>query len=75
MGVRGRFMFYAAGAIGLSFLGGVLGNIFLGKVSGIIIMAGVLGLGYGIIILKQKQGLHSKQRYRGIIIYKNLYKH
>ena len=34
MGIRGRFLTYAAGAIGLSFVGFIVFSIFMGKVVG-----------------------------------------
>ena len=64
MGIRGRFLTFAAGAIGLSFVGFIIFSIILGKLAGFIAM-----------IIKQRSGLHAKKRHRGIFVYKDLYIH
>ena len=38
MGIRGRFLSYAAGAIGLSFIGFIVFSILIGKLAGFIAM-------------------------------------
>ena len=41
MGIRGRFLSYAAGAIGLSFIGFIVFSILIGKLAGFIAMIGL----------------------------------
>lgn len=75
MGIRGRFLTYAAGAIGISFMGYIVFSILLGKFAGFIAMIIMAAIGLASIYLKQKTGLHNKKKSRGVFIYNNLYKH
>jgi hypothetical protein len=43
------------------------------KLFGLLALLIVTGAGVGFIFIKQKQGLHSKNTYKGIVVYKNLY--
>jgi hypothetical protein len=73
MGIRGRFLTYAAMAIGVSFLGFILFSLVLGKLAGFIAMVVLATVGLLGIYVRQKSGLHSKQRRRGVYLYRNLY--
>ena len=77
MGIRGRFLTYAAAAIGISFLGFLLSSILFGKLVGFIIMVVLIAVGMGIISIyvKQRSGLHSKKRHRGNFYYCKMYEH
>jgi purine-cytosine permease-like protein len=75
MGIRGRFLTYAAGAIGISFFGYIVFSILMGKLAGFIAMVIMAAIGLAAIYLKQKTGLHNKRRSRGVFIYNNLYVH
>jgi len=72
MGLRGRFIIWAAITAGVSFLSFVAAFILLGTAAGFITLISFVGSGLGIILKKQKQGLHTKKRYRGIYIYNNI---
>lgn len=74
MGVRGRFLVYAAATGGASFLGFAVGNIIGGTLAGIITMALMAGGGYVFILIRQKQGMHTKKKFRGTVIYTNLFR-
>lgn len=74
MGIRGRFLMFAAATIGMSFLGYIVAAIFMGKLAGFIAMVVIAGVGLASIYIKQKEGLHNKRRDRGIFIYKSVYK-
>lgn len=74
MGIRGRFLTLAAVAIGVSFVGFIIFSIALGKLAGFIAMIVLFAVGLATIYVKQRGGLHNKQRDKGIIIYKCLWK-
>ena len=75
MGIRGRFLTYAAAAIGASFVGYIIFSILMGKLAGFIVMVVMAAIGLASIYLKQKTGLHNKKKSRGVFIYNNLYVH
>ena len=75
MGIRGRFLTYAAAAIGISFLGFLLSSILFGKLVGFIIMVVLIAVGIISIYVKQRSGLHSKKRHRGNFYYCKMYEH
>lgn len=74
MGIRGRFLTLAALAIGVSFVGFILFSIVLGKLAGVIAMLVMAVIGLVTIFVKQRGGLHNKQRDKGIFIYNKLRK-
>ena len=75
MGIRGRFLTFAAGAIGLSFVGFIVFSIILGKLAGFIAMIVIAIIGLITVFIKQRNGLHTKKRHRGIYVYRDLYTH
>lgn len=75
MGIRGRFLTLAAGAIGVSFIGFIVFSILIGKLAGFIAMITMVLIGLITIYIKQRAGLHAKYRFRGIILYNNLFTH
>lgn len=72
MGIRGRFLTLAAGAVGVSFVGFIMFSIALGKLAGFIAMLVMAVAGLVTIYIKQRGGLHNKKRHKGIFIYKGL---
>ena len=74
MGIRGRFLMFAAATIGISFLAFIISSIVIGKLGGFIVMMITIGVGLATIYIKQKQGLHNKRIDKGIVIYKPLKK-
>ena len=75
MGIRGRFLTFAAGAIGLSFVGFIVFSIIMGKLAGFIAMLVIAITGLITNYIKQRSGLHAKKRKKGIFIYRDLYTH
>ena len=75
MGIRGRFLTFAAGAIGLSFVGFIVFSIIMGKLAGFIAMLVIAITGLITIYINQRSGLHAKKRKKGIFIYRDLYTH
>lgn len=75
MGIRGRFLTYAAGAIGVSFIGFIVFSIVLGKLAGFIAMLALAVAGLITIYIKQRSGLHAKRHDRGVFVYQSLFAH
>ena len=75
MGIRGRFLTFAAMAIGLSFMGFIAFSIIMGKLAGFIAMVVIAITGLVTIYIKQMGGLHAKKRHKGIYVYQGLYVH
>ena len=75
MGIRGRFITLSAAAIGCSFIGFLAASMIGGKLMGFITMVAMIILSLITIYAKQRRGLHSKSRYRGIVVYKTLFRH
>lgn len=75
MGLRGRFITLAGVGIGCGFVGYIVAMLIFGQLVGIIFMAVVAVVSLVTLYVKQKQGLHSKNKCRDILIYHNIYKH
>jgi hypothetical protein len=73
MGIRGRFLTYAAMVIGISFIGYILFSILVGKLVGFLAMTGIAAMGILGIFIRQKSGLHNRKRSRGIFVYHHLF--
>ena len=69
MGIQGRSIYWAAGAIGGAIVGFILTYCLIGFVAGLITLVAALGTGAALIFLKQRKGLHSKKEDKGIFIY------
>ena len=57
MGIQGRYIYWAAGAIGGAIVGGL------------IVLVVTLCGGAALILLKQRKGLHSKKNDKGVFVY------
>jgi len=75
MGIRGKFIYYAAGTFMASFIGFVAFNFVFGNLGGFISAGVIAGIGLAVIYIKQRTGLRSKDHYRGRIYYTGLYNH
>ena len=69
MGVQGRYIYWAAGAIGGAIVGFILTYCLLGFLAGLIALVVSLGIGATFIFMKQRKGLHSKKEDKGVFIY------
>lgn len=69
MGIQGRYIYWAAGAVGGAILGFILGYCFLGFVTGLIALVAILGVGAALVFIKQQKGLHTKKSDKGVFIY------
>lgn len=73
LGLRGRFLIYAASAIGISFLGCCIFFVLISQVVGLIYLLVSAGVSLLYIYIKQKQGLHSKKRSKDYLMYHYIY--
>lgn len=69
MGIQGRYIYWAAGAIGGAIIGFILAYCLIGFLAGLITLVVSLGTGAAFILIKQKKGLHSKRNDKGVFIY------
>ena len=69
MGFQGRYITWAACAIGGAILGFIIAYCIFGFVVGLIVLAVSLLAGAALIFFKQKKGLHTKKEDRGVFIY------
>lgn len=68
-GLRGRYIYWAAGTVIATFLLFVAGFIFSGFTAGLIMSTAVLGIGGGLTFLKQSKGLYNKKEDKGVFIF------
>lgn len=73
MGIRGRFLYYTAGAIAGAFFGYILCVILVGQLVGFLVLVLIALGGYGASRVMQTYGLHSKPRSKDIYIVKTLF--
>ncbi|MCM1491094.1 MAG: DUF4133 domain-containing protein [Muribaculum sp.] len=73
MGLRGRFLTLAGGCIGISFVGGIICMVIIGKLAGLGFLVVSALIGFVMLYIKQKQGLHNKKKCKDILIYHNLF--
>lgn len=73
MGIRGRFILIAAVTFGVSFLGFIAGYVLFGLGIALLVLGVSAGGGLLTIYVKQRKGLHTKQREKGIKHYHHLY--
>lgn len=69
MGIQGRYITWAAIAVGGAILGFIIVYCILGFVAGLITLAVSLVIGAALIFFKQKKGLHTKKENHGVFIY------
>ena len=69
MGLQGRYIYWAAGTAGGAIVGFIIVYCLMGFVAGLIVLAAVLTVGIGLIILKQRKGLHTKKADHGVYVY------
>jgi len=72
-GIRGRFLTWAAAIVAGAFFSFVIVRMFASQVMAFVIALLIIGGGYLLIRIKQKEGLFKKNKEKGIIIYKNLF--
>ena len=71
MGIQGRYIYWAAGAAGGAIVGFIIAYCLAGFVTGLVVLVSVLSTGIALIMLKQRQGLHTKKDSCGVYVYAN----
>lgn len=74
LGIRGRFMYFAAATAGGAILGYFVASLALGEGVGAVIAIAILAIGMATIYTKQKEGLHKKKRFDGVVVYGNIFR-
>ena len=69
MGIQGRYIYWAAGAIGGAIVGFILAYCLIGFIAGLIALVASISIGAALIIIKQRKGLHTKKDDQGVVIY------
>lgn len=69
MGIQGRYIYWAAGAVGSAIIGFIIAYCLLGFIAGLIVLVIAIGGGASLVMLKQKRGLHSKRIDKGVFVY------
>lgn len=69
MGIQGRYIYWAAGTAGGAIVGFIAAYCLLGFIAGLIALTAILSAGISLIIVKQRQGLHSKRIDKGVFVY------
>lgn len=69
MGIQGRYIYWAAGAVGGAIIGFISAYCLSGFLAGLIVLTVILGGGAAFILLKQRKGLHSKKNDKGVFVY------
>ena len=69
MGIQGRYITWAAIAVGVALLGFIVVYCILGFLAALMVLAVSLLAGAALIFFKQRKGLHTKKEDRGVFIY------
>lgn len=69
MGLRGRYIYWAAGTVGGALLSFLVAYITIGFLVAIILALVIIGVGGVFIMVKQVKGLHTKKAPRGVFIF------
>ena len=71
MGLQGRYIYWAAGAVGGALIGFIISYIIGGFVAGLVTLVVFVVTGAALVLFKQRRGLHSKKEDRGVFVYAN----
>ena len=71
MGLQGRYIYWAAGAVGGAIIGFIISYIIGGFVAGLVTLVVFVVMGAALVLFKQRRGLHSKKEERGVFVYAN----
>lgn len=69
MGIQGRYIYWATATIGIAIVGFIIAYCMAGFVLALIVLSVTVTSGVGLILFKQRKGLHSKRQERGVFIY------
>ena len=69
MGLQGRYIWWAAGAVGGAILGFIIAYCVAGFVAGLVVLVAFVATGAALVLFKQRRGLHTKKAERGVFVY------
>lgn len=69
MGLQGRYIYWAAGTIVGTIVAFIIIYCLLGFIAGLITAVSCASAGAGLIIVKQRKGLHTKKSDNGVFIF------
>lgn len=69
MGIQGRYIYWAAATTGIAIAGFIIAYCVAGFVLALIVLSVTATSGVGLILFKQRKGLHGKRQERGVFIY------
>ena len=69
MGIQGRYIYWAAGTIGAAIISLIIGYCIFGFMVGLVGLVISLSIGIGLIMFKQRKGLHTKNIDKGDFVY------
>ena len=69
MGLQGRYIYWATGAVGGAIIGFIIAYIIGGFVAGLVTLVAFVVTGAALVMFKQRRGLHSKKVDRGVFVY------
>ena len=72
LGLQGRYIYWAAGAVGGGILGFLIFYMWIGFIVGLVYLTIVIGFGGAMIFIKQHKGLHSKKHSKGVYVLAHL---
>ena len=69
MGIQGRYIYWAAAAVGGAIAGFIIAYCIAGFVAGLVVLVLALGVGAVLVFTRQRKGLHTKREDLGVFIY------
>ena len=69
MGIQGRYIYWAAATAGGAIIGFIVTYCLMGIIAGLIVLVVAITTGAGLIMFKQRKGLHTKKNDQGVFIY------
>ena len=69
MGIQGRYIYWAAAAVGGAIVGFIIAYCIAGFVAGLVVLVLALGVGAVLVFARQRKGLHTKREDSGVFIY------
>ena len=69
MGIQGRYIYWAAAAVGGAIVGFIIAYCIAGFVAGLVVLLLALGVGAAFVFNRQRKGLHTKREDSGVFIY------
>ena len=69
MGLQGRYIYWAAAAVGGAIVGFIIAYCIAGFVAGLVVLLLALGVGAAFVFTRQRKGLHTKREDSGVFIY------